>query len=104
MITDSRPNIRELGLSRIIAARYKANKIVRSFEVPLLNFESSEYIDLINWNDCELTAPPVLSNVSDEELENMVQTGEIHDFLRFPCHTQAVERYIKIVTEAASVV
>lgn len=102
-ITDSRRHIRELGLRRIIAARSKP-KSVRNFEVPPINFEASEYIDLINWNDCKLTEPPVLSNLSDEEVKKMVQTGETPDFPCFPCHTQAVERCVKIVTEARSVV
>lgn len=31
----------------------------------------------------------------------MVDTGDPPDFPRFPCHSQAVERCVKIVTEAA---
>ena len=102
MLTDARKHIRDLGVRRIIAAKSKSNKSVRSFEIPSLNFEASEYFDLINWNDIKLTESPVLSDFSDEQLKEIVQTGEIHDFLCFPCHTQAVERCVKHFTEAAS--
>lgn len=42
-----------------MAAKCKPNKSVGSFEVAPLNFETSEYIDLINWNKCKLIEPPV---------------------------------------------
>lgn len=42
-------------------------------------------------------------NVSDEYLQSMIDRKEVEvDFLRLPCHTQAVERAVKTVTEAAS--
>lgn len=41
---------------------------------------------------------------SDEALKSMVHTGEVLGVGKFPCHTQAVERYVKLVMEASAAV
>jgi len=71
-------------------------------EVAHLNFESDDYIDLIDWQSSKITEPPVLKLISDEDLEGLVRSGKtpVIDFPRFPCHTQAVEGCFKSVTEA----
>ena len=105
MLTDERSAIRELGLRRIMRARASKTRLrgVRCFEVPTLNFDAAEYIDMINWQNCVITEPPATKSLSDEELESLVRTPEtpVVQFPRFPCHTQAVERSVKAVTEAS---
>lgn len=103
MITDERREIRELGIRRIIKAR-KVQKGIRVFDVPPLNFSASDYIDMINWTDCEVTEPPVTRGISDQDLEILLSdiTTPKLEFPRFPCHTQAVERCVKVVTEAST--
>ena len=44
--------------------------------------------------------PQILSNLSDEEIESAI-TKPIQ-FPKFPCHTQSVERAVKLVTTVAS--
>lgn len=39
--------------------------------------------------------------MSDLELKSMIETGCILEIASFPCHSQAVERHIKLVTEAS---
>jgi hypothetical protein len=108
MLTDERAYIRKRGLRRIILAR--ASKIhsqeVRCFEVPPLNFNAEEYFDMVDWEECVLTEPPVTQSISDEELQSFVHSCQsaIVEFPRFPCHTQAVERCVKAVTEASTAV
>src|SRR6218665_1415681 len=106
MITDERPVIQELALRRILKARNsKATRTVRRFKVPQINFKASDYTELINWTD-EVTEPPVIMNISDAELKASIAEKETPYlfFPRFPCHTQAVERCIKLVTEASTAV
>ena len=77
---------------------------VRIFEIPPFNFQAHNYIDLIDWQQCSsLTEPPVMKSMSDAELDRLVRSNETTavDFPRFPCHTQAVERCVKAVTEAS---
>ncbi|KAK0060045.1 hypothetical protein Bpfe_010573 [Biomphalaria pfeifferi] len=82
MVTDDRDHIKQLGLRRILKAHY---------------------VDLINWQEAEVTAPPLLANIPMSEI-----TSRIHDqnnimlsIIQVPCHTQAVERHVKLVTEAS---
>jgi hypothetical protein len=121
MLTDERKHIRELGLRRILKARTivklpkrttkkrKSTKTtaIREFAIPKLNFEATDYVDLINWQECNITEPPLTKHISDEDLKFLVGSGEatpVLDFPQFPCHTQAVERCVKLVTEASAAV
>jgi len=49
-----------------------------------------------------LTEPPILKNLLDQEIQNIVESGgESELFIRLPCHTEAVERAVKTTTEAS---
>ena len=58
---------------------------------------------MITWNDRELSPPPIIRDISDEEIETHIELGTVPnwEFKKFPCHTQAVERCVKLVTEAS---
>jgi hypothetical protein len=72
---------------------------MRPFKVPRLNFTAKTYHEMIFW-DSELYEPPLTKNLTDEELKNLIEVAlEVPDF---PCHTQMVERGVKMVTEASS--
>ncbi|KAK2577112.1 hypothetical protein KPH14_011880 [Odynerus spinipes] len=104
MLFDTRSHIRELSLKRILKARENdVSARVRVFKIPKLNFSAEDYIDIIVWNECQVTPPPILYKYSNEELIRIVQNNDlqIDDFL---CHTQAVERCVKSVTEASQCV
>ena len=106
MLTDERPTIRELGLHRIMRARASKTSLrgVRCFKVPKLNFDATEYINMIDWHNCVITEPPATKSLSDEELESLVRSQETPtvQFPRFPCHTQAAERCVNAVTETST--
>lgn len=38
---------------------------------------------------------------SDTEISILITSGALMDFEKYPCHTQAVERCVKLVTEAS---
>lgn len=102
MLSDSEKHIKELALRRILKARREQSQDLRFFHVPELNMNAEVYYDLINWQQ-QVTEPPILKQISTEELECFIVRGEENkiDFLRLPCHTQAVERSVKTVTEAS---
>jgi len=111
MLTDERKHIRELACRRILAARRKnlSRKTIREFRVPKLNFSAENYIDLVDWSSVEKYDPPLMKNTksTDEELEAYVsnpETTKYVDLPKFPCHTQATERCIRLVTEASAAV
>jgi hypothetical protein len=103
LVTDDRRHIRELGLRRILKARQQQSRAIRQFQIPKLNFEATSYIDLIDWQDASITEPPLLSKFSEDEIMTLIRDKDysVIQFPRLPCHTQAVERCVKLVTEAS---
>lgn len=51
-------------------------------------------------------SPPLLKNISNQNLSDLIESGSMPDWdiKNFPCHTQAVELCIKLITEAAQAV
>ena len=72
--------------------------LVRSFHPPLINFEAENYLNLICWVTAQITKPPLLSDISDENLSKGAIEGNLHIPL-LPSNTQAVERTVKVITE-----
>ena len=92
---------------RYICNRPIAKTPVRRFKVPTLNSNATYYIDLLNWKDCKVTVPPILLDMSEEQLQGLVTYRSLtpdRELWRFPCHTQGVERCVKLVTEATAAV
>ena len=99
MITADSKTIREFDVPSILKVRSEKYGI-RKFVIPTLNFDAKNYTDLIDWQNTDVTEPPLLEDISVDELEMLVASGEtlVTDFPRYPCHTQAVERTVKLVT------
>ena len=104
MITDERVHVRQLGLCRIVKAQSQRAAGVRKFTVRPLNYDCSDYIEMINWQSADCTEPPLIADVSDYVITDLIKNekSEIADFPRFPCHTQAVELCVKLVTQASA--
>ncbi|GBM62463.1 hypothetical protein AVEN_268753-1 [Araneus ventricosus] len=77
---------------------------VSRFIIPAVNFGATDYVDLIDLQAIYVTPPPVLRQISSHELLKMIQADvrmDGWDFIKFPSCTQAVERVVKLVTEAS---
>lgn len=72
---------------------------VRKFMIPKLNFGAKCYYKLVNMNVLELTEPPILRSLSNSDIDEVRRTPLR---MNHPCHNQAVERHIKVVTEASA--
>lgn len=106
-LCDNDINIRQQAVNFIVAARKSSSeKYVRKFVVPVLNFEANNYVELIDWQKCDITEPPLTMHLTDETLQQFVLKDITHlldnDIFNLPCHTQAVERCVKDVTAASS--
>ena len=53
---------------------------------------------MIDWKQCTVTSPPLLSHLSNEQLTYDQPIILFH----IPCHSQAVERAIKDITATSS--
>ena len=103
MLHDDSPAIRELAARRILKARKKPKtSSVRRLELPKLIFDAPTYYSMINWQDCQLEEPPMTRKIPDEVIETtVIENKEFLPLTDFANHTQAVERIIKMVTDAS---
>ncbi|KAK4874509.1 hypothetical protein RN001_013869 [Aquatica leii] len=104
MLNDDRHFIRELALRRIFKSRNHQSvkdTSIKPFVIPKVNFSATDYTDLIDWVDLKATPPPILHSIANNTIQRFINNPPVLDFLRFPCHTQAVERCVKLVTEAS---
>lgn len=97
MCDDDRQPIRALAYQRILNARNALKETpsagIRKYKIPLLRYNSMDYVDMICWQkiDPEQQTPPLLRDPIKFDI----------DLANIPCHSQAVERCVKIVTEAS---
>lgn len=99
-VADDDADIRKQATQRIINARHSEKEgVIRVFDKNniTINFSADSYITMIDWSACIVTAPPLLSHLSDETLA----TGEPVILSEIPCHSQAVERAVKDVSAAS---
>ena len=107
MVYDEEKATRILGYRRLLKARnteITRRSGVRHFTLPDVNFEAKTYIEMIDWQAAQLTDPPLLKHITNDELKNLIQSGDVHqsNVPQIPCHSQNVERIIKLVTESCS--
>lgn len=94
MLIDKNENTRHLAVARIIKCREVARNSVRTFIISKLNFVATNWMDMIDWESCCISEPPLTRNLSIKELESL--HTENADIFTLPCHTQTVERCVKV--------
>ncbi|GLV46148.1 hypothetical protein CBL_02864 [Carabus blaptoides fortunei] len=105
MLGDTRLHIRKLALRHILKCRSQKSATLRKFKLPKINFNATDYIELIEWHTTNITEPPITKKFSDHLLKTIVgSVPEEIEILKCPCHSQAVERDVKLVTEASTLV
>ena len=73
---------------------------VRKYVVPKINFKATSYTQLIDLQKPGITEPPLTLSLSDAQISSFKETPfEVPSYL---CHTQAVERAVRLVSEASS--
>lgn len=106
MLFDERLHIRRLAYLKIMKARASEapENEIRYFSIPSFNFDAKDYYELVDWQNVVWSEPPITTKLTKEDLEEVVQYPEssaISYVRNYPCHSQAVERAVKVVTEAA---
>ena len=59
---------------------------------------------MINWDDGIIHEPAATLLLSELNLHEIIKTGFKMNIAKFLCHSQAVERHIKLITEASATV
>ncbi|KAJ9593618.1 hypothetical protein L9F63_014838, partial [Diploptera punctata] len=78
MTQDSKEHIKELGHRRIL----KTRQIDARRAPPKINFKAQEYSGMINWMDCELSSPPLLAEISDDEIKSHIDKLYFYFFIK----------------------
>ncbi|EDV19921.1 uncharacterized protein TRIADDRAFT_61538 [Trichoplax adhaerens] len=103
MLTDDDKSLRESAFEKILFARRYIKRInVRQFKIPKIDFNAASYAEMIDWQREAITEPPLTMPLSELELRQIVETGDDSHFDAYPCHMQAVERIIRLVTAAST--
>lgn len=94
------------GVERILAIRgagdldaQQGDSSVRTRRTPDINRDASSIGDLISWSE-GVSEPPLTCSLSTSEVKNFINTPM--EVLNWPCHTQGIERVVKMVTEASA--
>ena len=101
---DDPPEEEEGDAFHLDPSEYKsiASSSNRKYFIPTLNFKAKIYPELIDWEVAKLTEPPLTLDLNETELLAIKETPfKVPDY---PCHTQAVERGIKRISEASAAV
>ena len=98
-VSDNDQMIRRLAVDKIIEVCLNvARDGIRTFDKNniILNLAAKSYYEIIDWKQCTVTSPPLLSYLSNEQLTFYQQIILSH----IPCYSQAVERAMKDITAA----
>ncbi|GBN25492.1 hypothetical protein AVEN_150623-1 [Araneus ventricosus] len=96
MTQDNAKHIKELGFRRILKMRQLDQKktTIRTFMPPKLNFKAQDYLEIINWMDCNLSSHLLLKDISDDEIKSHIQSDSVPNwditFKTFPVHTHNI--------------
>ena len=110
MVHDKRQHVKSKAIELIKKIRQEEESGVRKyqfegirrFEDPkIINFDATSYEHLIDFDNVkvEFTSPPLLNDYTLEDIKN-------HNFNEaygsIPCHSQMVERYVSLTSQAAT--
>ena len=71
---------------------------VRTRNTPTINYNATCLVDLIDWSN-DLYKSPLTCSLTTSEVKQFIDIPmEVPDW---PCHTQSIERVVKMVTEAS---
>lgn len=111
ILNDRRFEIRVRGWQKIleISQSQKPTKEIRPFKLDFeINFMAENYSEIIDWENEFKTVPPILrkfkfesKEAADYAAKKLCDHNFGIDLEKIPCHTQSVERCVKLVTEAS---
>ena len=109
MITDDREHFRKLGLGKIFKARHTSTtRYAQQYRLPTVNFVSSESQTTRKWliGLQNVLQNPLTSDISEKDLMKYIKhkNAPAIELENYPCHTQAVARCVKLVSDAAGAV
>ena len=72
--------------------------------MPTINFNATHWTKLIDLTLCSVFEQPMMKEFSESELRESLLNGTKLDLPDLPSHSQAMERVVKLTTEASQTV
>jgi len=100
-------NVRRRGWESI--RRLRAHKLehgepsVLPNKIPKINFSATNWFDLVSLNDL-IVEPCDTTRIADEDIEKLSLSGDPVQIETYPCHSQSVERAVRLVSWASQCV
>ena len=94
---------RVIAVNKIVDSRKlsKENISLRIFRIPIINFSIDNSLSVVDWNSVDLTSPPLLQNLSEQDILNAIELP-LNNIYQYTCHTQPVERIVQLVSQVLS--
>ena len=96
---------RTLGVNAVLKIRgdgdpelQRGDSSVRTRKTPDINLQSASLSELLNCQE-DHHEPPLTCNMTTSEVKKFISTPKVVP--NWPCHTQSIERVVKMVTEAS---
>lgn len=105
MFFDDRKSVRERCIKKILHFRNNLwdPSTLRAYEKPKINFDCSDYVDMIDLDDDSiLSEPPFTTNIPYEHLLEYIEFDDppLSD-LGIPSHIQGTERFVQLLTNVS---
>ncbi len=107
MILSNNTEIRSKGWDIILALREfkKTNETKTEKKIPTINWEADNWSSLIHFSDLSSIREPVGTlQYSEDQIKEFLNNKAMARITEFPAHSQSVERAVKMVTEASTLV
>ena len=86
--------IRNMAIARIRKTRENPTDNIRTFVIPKIDFTADIYYKMIDYND-DWLEPRLTMDIPSYKLRLS------YCFDEYPCHSQSVERFIRLVSETS---
>ena len=93
VLMDKQENVRKLAWRKILKCRSNSFIERRKFVVPKVLLDAEHHYEMIDWKATTIREPPVTCCLSNATIKSYVKSQMLPSglFLKFPCHTQAIE-------------
>ena len=103
MICSDNMMVRRLAIMKILSIR-KSTTTKRLNKIPVIKYDAAHWYELIDLSQPGICEPALTADIDAEILSDAMEKGINLQLLVLPCHSQSVERAVKLTSEASHLV
>ena len=101
MIMSEELEVREIVIKKILDIRKQEPPKKRMKKIPTIDSLAEHWTDIIDLTQPGICEPALTEELTEEDLQEALRSGTKIDLPDFPCHSQSVERAVKLTSEAS---